>query len=626
MNSPVNKEQSLLKDSFSACRDGFIAIATFSLFINLLVLTAPLYMMQVFDRVLMSRSGETLFMLTAIAIVALAVMAALEMVRTSLMIHLSNWLDKRLGSATLSAGVHMSLRLEKNPGTQGLRDLATLRTFLTGPGVFPILDAPWTPIFIGVIFLLHPLLGWVSLIGAIILFGLALANELGTRELLQQANGAFMEAMAQAESSARNAAAIEAMGMMPNITRRWNNKNDLSLAYQAKASTLSGAITSISKFARMVLQIGIMGTGAWLVIENEMLAGGMIAASILMGRALSPVEQAIGTWKNFIGARAAYRRVETLLESTPARGGAMSLPRPEGRVIAEKVVFRYPGAKEPVIRGVSFELAPGEILGLIGPSAAGKTTMAQLIVGNLEPNAGSVRLDSADIAKWQSDDRGRYVGYLPQDVELFGGKVRDNIARMAEGDTDTVIKSAQLAGIHEMVLDLPEGYETEIGPRGSVLSGGQRQRVALARAIYGNPCLLVLDEPNANLDVIGEAALLEMIQALKNRGTTVIIIAHRPNVLQHVDKIMVLRDGVMQAFGPRDEILARLTGETASPEQKQEPTAAEKKQEPAAAKKKKPRATPKKKKSLAATKKKTPPVAAKKKKPRAASKSRKAHD
>lgn len=576
MNSPVNNEQTLLKESFSACRDGFIAIATFSLFINLLILTAPLYMMQVFDRVLMSRSGETLFMLTAIAIAALAVMAGLEVVRTSLMIHLSNWLDKRLGGATLSASVHMSLRLEKDPGIQGLRDLATLRAFLTGPGVFPILDAPWTPIFIGVIFMLHPLLGWVSLIGAILLFGLAMANEFSTRELLQRATGASMEAMAQAESSARNAAAIEAMGMMPNIIRRWNEKNDQSLELQARASSISGAITASSKFARMVLQIGIMGTGAWLVIQNEMLAGGMIAASILMGRALAPVEQAIGTWKNFVGSRNAYYRIEALLEHTPARGGAMSLPRPKGKVIAEKVVFRYPGTKEPVLRGISFQLDPGDILGLVGPSAAGKTTLAQLIVGNLEPNAGSVRLDNADIAKWESDDRGRYIGYLPQDVELFSGKVRDNIARMADGDTKSVVESARLAGIHEMVLDLPEGYETEIGHQGSILSGGQRQRVALARAVYGNPCLLVLDEPNASLDVDGEAALLKMIQALKKRGITIIIIAHRPNIMQHVDKILVLRDGAMQAFGPRDEILARLKGEVANPEQKNTSTGASK--------------------------------------------------
>jgi len=311
-----------------------------------------------------------------------------------------------------------------------------------------------------------------------------------------------------------------------------------------------------------------MGTGAWLVIQNEMLAGGMIAASILMGRALAPVEQAIGTWKNFVASRNAYYRIETLLEHTPARDESMPLPRPKGEVMAEKVIFRYPGAKEPVIRGVSFQLDPGEIMGLVGPSAAGKTTLAQLIVGNLEPNAGSVRLDNADIAKWESDDRGRYIGYLPQDVELFSGKVRDNIARMADGDTESVIESAQLAGIHEMVLDFPEGYETEIGHQGSVLSGGQRQRVALARAVYGNPCLLVLDEPNASLDVIGEAALLKMIGTLKDRGITIIIIAHRPNIMQHVDKIMVLRDGAVQAFGPRDEILARIKGEAANLEQK----------------------------------------------------------
>lgn len=560
--SSADTKDKLLEGSFIACRDGFIAIAVFSMFINILVLTAPLYMMQVFDRVLMSRSGETLLMLTAIAAIALLVMAGLEVVRNNLMIRLSHWLDKRLGSATLSASVHLSLHTQKDPNIQGLRDLATVRTFLTGPGVFPLLDAPWTPIFLAVIFILNPLLGWISLIGAVCLFSLALVNEFNTREPLQQANEASRKAMIQAEASTRNAAAIEAMGMMPNIIQRWDTHNEHSLELQAKASSRSGAISACSKFARMLLQIGIMGAGAWLVIHNEMLPGGMIAASILMGRALSPVEQAIGTWKNLIAARSAYHRVKPLLASAPARGGSMAMPRPKGVLVAEGVAFRYPGAKEPVIRGVNFRLEAGEVLGLIGPSAAGKTTLAQLIVGNLEPNAGSIRLDGVDIAKWESDDRGKYLGYLPQDVELFSGKVRENIARMAEGETDSVIEAAQFAGIHEMVLDLPDGYETEIGHGGSILSGGQRQRVALARSAYGKPCLMVLDEPNASLDNNGEEALLKMIGGLKAQGVTVIIIAHRPNVLQFVDKILVIRDGAVQAFGPRQEILARLKGET----------------------------------------------------------------
>lgn len=551
----------LLKESIKACRDGFLAIAGFSFFINLLVLTAPLYMMEVFDRVLMSRSTETLFMLTLIAGVALMVMAGLEIVRSSLMVRLSNWLDGRLGGALLSASVETSLRNEKDPTIQGVRDLATLRTFLTGPGIFPILDAPWMPVFIVVIFVLNPLLGWISLIGALILFALALANEFSTRGLLQHAGAASMKAMVQAEASARNAAAIGAMGMMPNMIRRWNADNDRSMTLLKKASTRGGVITASSKFARMFLQIGIMGAGAWLVINGKMLAGGMIAASILMGRALAPVEQAIGAWKNVVGARGAYGRIQALLERTAPRGDSMALPHPEGRLSVEDVTFRYPGAKEAVVRHVGFALEPGEVLGLIGPSAVGKTTLAQLVVGNLEPAMGCVRLDGADLAKWPSDDRGRHIGYLPQDVELFSGKVRENIARMADGEGEPVVEAARTAGIHEMVLNLSEGYETEIGHGGAALSGGQRQRIALARAVYGNPSLVVLDEPSASLDVVGEEALLSAIETLKSRGVTIMIIAHRPNVLRYVDKILVLRDGAVQAFGPRDEILARIRGE-----------------------------------------------------------------
>ena len=560
MSSAQAKNVRLLKDPFDACRKGFFIIVFFSFFINILVLTAPLYMMQVFDRVLMSRSGETLLMLTAIAVAALIVMALLEMVRTSIMIRLGHWLDKRLGGAMLSASIEKSLQQDKDPNIQGLRDLATLRGFLTGPGIFPILDAPWTPLFIAVIFIINPLLGWISLLGALFLFFLALANELSTRTLLQQANGANIKAMTHAESCARNAATVNAMGMMPNIIERWTINNEEALDLQSRASARSSAITACSKFARTFLQVAIMGAGAWLVIQNEMLAGGMLAASILMGRALAPVEQAISTWKNVISSRGAFQRIKALQEQFIVGDEAMTLPRPKGKVVADKLTFRYPGAKEPVIRGVSFQLDPGEIMGLIGPSAAGKSTLAQLIVGNFEASMGSVRLDNADIAKWDSNDRGQHIGYLSQDVELFDGKIRENIARMGDGDTEPVIKAARLAGIDQMILELPEGYETEIGHGGSVLSGGQRQRVALARAIYGDPCLLVLDEPSSSLDANGEEALIGMIGGLKKQGVSIIIVAHRPRILQFVDKIMVLNGGIVQDIGPRDDIIAKLKG------------------------------------------------------------------
>ena len=560
MKGPTN---TLLKETLAASRGGFVAVGVFSLFINVLMLTAPLYMLQVFDRVLTSRSVETLIMLTLIAGVALLALAALDALRGAALVRIGTWLDGRIGAPVLAASITAAVRKGDGASVQRLRDLSTLRTFLTGPGIFPVMDAPWTPIFIAVIFLLHPILGWVSLAGALVLFGLAVSNEVTTRGLLGRAGGASVAALRQAEAAIRNADSVEAMGMMPALIRRWHERNAEALTLQSVASMRSGGITAASKFARLALQVGILGAGAWLVILNELTPGAMIAGSILMGRALAPVEQAIGTWRSLIAARGAYERVKKQLDDSEPRGQAMPLPPPSGRLNVEGVSFVHPGAEAPTLRAVSFQLQPGETLGLIGPTAAGKTTLARLLVGNLVPRAGHVRLDAMDVAQWEAEDLGRHIGYLPQDVELFGGTVRENIARMDMGDAEAVVAAAGLAGVHDMILRLPKGYDTEIGEGGATLSGGQRQRIALARAVYGSPRLIVLDEPNANLDGEGEEALVKAIGVLRENKVSIVVIAHRPSILQTADKVLVLRAGAVQVVGPRDEVLAKLTGQPA---------------------------------------------------------------
>jgi PrtD family type I secretion system ABC transporter len=565
MNSAVNAPgghpaNALLANALGTCRGAFVAVVIFTMCINLLMLSAPIYMLQVFDRVLSSRSTDTLVLLTLIVGVALATLAILEVARNQVMIRISDWLENRLGSTILAGSVEAALQHGGAPSAQGLRDLSTFKTFLTGPGMFPILDAPWTPIFLGVIFMLHPVLGWMSLAGAVALFSLALINKMATRELVAKASALSIRAFQDAEAVVRNADVVNSMGMRSNLIGRWQRKNGEMLTLQAQASKRGGGITAVSKFLRFVLQIGIMGGGAWLVIQNEMTAGAMIAGSILMGRALAPVEQAIGSWRSAIAARGAYERVKQQLALTADDAAQMSLPGPSGRLTVEGVTYFHQGATEPVLRNIAFRLEPGEALGLVGPSAAGKTTLARLLVGNIAPRAGAVRLDGVDIAQWDGEDLGKHLGYLPQDVELFAGTVRENIARMGEGKAEDVVAVAKLAGVHDMILRLSAGYETEIGDSGAALSGGERQRVGLARALYGAPKFVVLDEPNASLDNVGEEALVQAIATLKKRGITQVIIAHRPSILRHVDKILVMRDGAVQMFGPREEVLKKLIG------------------------------------------------------------------
>ncbi|HEY3518418.1 MAG TPA: type I secretion system permease/ATPase [Gammaproteobacteria bacterium] len=554
----VTRTQQLLTGTLAAIRGVFFVVVLFSLCINVLMLAAPIYMMQVFDRVLSSRSTDTLLLLTLIIGVALIAMAGLDAVRGNIMAKVGAWLDKRLAGTVLAGSIAVPLKTGRDPSMQGLRDLHTLRTFLSGHEVLPFLDSPWAPIFLVIVFLLHPTLGYVAVAGAVLLLGLAVVNERVTRALLAASARASGDAIEQAEAAARNADAIEAMGLMPNLVARWARVHAEAVDQQMRASLRSGLISSASKLVRLLLQIGTLGVGALLVIDGELTAGGMIAASILISRALAPVEQSIGAWRAATGARGAYRRLTETLAKLPPRAESMELPAPAGKLSVEGVSYFHPGKAEPTLRNISFALEPGEALGLIGPSASGKTTLARLLLGNLEPRAGHVRLDGMDVAKWNPDDRGRHCGYVPQDIELFSGTVKANIARLAEGDPERIVAAANLVGCHEMILRFTNGYDTPIGEGGSALSGGERQRIALARAVYGDPKLVVLDEANANLDGIGSEALVKALEILKQRKVTVIVVGHRPYVMQHVDKVLVLRNGQMQDFGPKDEVFARL--------------------------------------------------------------------
>jgi PrtD family type I secretion system ABC transporter len=552
------KNTAPIEDAFKKCRSVLLAVAIVSLFVNVLMLTVPLYMLQIYSRVLVSRSNETLIYLSIAAVGALLVVAILDFTRSRIMVHMSAWLENRLGPQVLPPAISQQLQ-SQTYGVQALRDVSQVRQFVASPGIFSLFDAPWVPVYLFVIYLLHPVLFIIALIGAVLLFSLAVANELATRKPLKAANAQNVSALRKTAAAARNAEVIEAMGLMPGITRRWLSDNQSALQQQMLASGRAGVILSASKFCRLVLQVAMLGVGGYLVLCYELTPGGMIAGSIILSRALQPVEQAIGTWKSLLAARTSYTRLKTFMTQTEQRPAEMALPAPHGHLSVEKVIFTPPGGQKPVLKGVSFSLAAGESVAIVGPSAAGKSTLARLIVGAWRPSHGAVRLDGADVYSWERVDFGRHVGYLPQDVELFDGTIEDNIARLGEPDSQAVVAAAQQAGVHEMILHLPDGYRTQIGEGGALLSGGQRQRIGLARAFFGGPRLIVLDEPNASLDNEGENDLLRAMAKLKSDGATVVLIAHRPSMVSQVDKILYLRDGVVEMYGPREEVLPQVT-------------------------------------------------------------------
>ena len=553
-----------LKSTLSQCYKALIFVVIFSFVLNLLVLALPIYMLQIYDRVIGSRSVDTLYLLTLITVFALLTMAVLENIRTKIMVRIGAFFDQSLSPDILSGSIGLQLRQGISASVQSLRDITTIRNFIGGNSVIPIFDAPWTPLFLAFVFLLHPLLGVLATAGAVVLFSLAILNDVTTRKLHKEASESSILAMQQAESAARNADAIEAMGIMKNFIQHWSTLNKKSIEGQIKANSRGASLTAISKFVRMLLQISMLGVGAWLVIQNELTPGAMIAGSILMARALAPIEQSISAWGIAISAKQSYQRLKAQIPQFPERAKSMPLPKPKGNISVEKVTYFHPKQPDPVLHGIHFKLNAGEALGIIGPSGTGKSTLARLLLGNLSPNAGSIRLDNMDVSKWDPDDLGSYCGYLPQDVELFPGTIRQNIARLCEGNPDDVIKAAHLAGCHDLILRQPQGYDTVIGERGLGLSGGERQRIALARALYGEPSLVILDEANANLDGVGEMALQRAIIHLKSRQATVILVGHRPSMMQSMDKLMILQDAQIRAYGNRDEILKPLLEQNAA--------------------------------------------------------------
>ena len=553
-----SESENILEKTVGALKRFFITAGLFSFFINALMLAPAIYMLQVYDRVLVSRNEMTLYMLTLIVLGFYVLMGGLEWLRSRLMVQAGLKLDAELNDKVLSSAFRQNLRQSGANAEQSLSDLNGVRQFLTGNGLFAFFDAPWTPLFIAVIFLMHPMLGLVSMIGALLLFGLALLTEYRTQKPLAAANAAGIAANQFASNSFRNAEVIEAMGMFPSLRTRWYALHSRMLALQAVASDRAGSISAITRVTRISLQSLILGFGALLVIDGQITPGAMIAASILMGRALAPVEQAIGAWKQFVGTRGAYNRLKILLDDYQPPSGGISLPTPRGEYRLENVIAAAPGGSVPILKGVSLVIPKGAVIGVIGPSGSGKSTLARLLVGVWGAAGGKVRLDGADVYAWNKDELGPWVGYLPQDVELFDGSVAENIARFGELDSEAIVRAATLAGVHDMILHLPAGYETQIGNGGSALSGGQRQRIALARALYGDPSVVVLDEPNSNLDDVGEAALVSALGQLKANGKTVVVITHRTNVLSIIDLLLVLRDGAIQGYGPPAEVIAAL--------------------------------------------------------------------
>ena len=551
--APLRPGESLLRQAGFAI--GLIALLSGA--VNLLILVSPLYMFQVFDRVLLTFRIETLIYLSVVAGVCILALGVFDALRGVAVARLGRWWDDTLRPDLLDASLAAARFRGPNVGAT-LQDLQQVRSFLGGPSLLPFFDAPWAPLFIVVIFLLHPLLGVIALGSAILLLCFAVANDMLSRLARAGTSGSQIANGIFAATALRNADVVHAMGMQPAVMALYERRQDEINAAGQTGAERTALIAGASKAVRIAVQVAILGVGAWLVTLGELTAGGMIAGSIILGRALAPVEQGIGAWRGFTSAREAHGRIAALLKSVPASSEPTALPAPSGQLSVENVSLQLPGQDKPVLRSVSFALEPGSVMAVIGPSAAGKSSLCRLIVGSLRPNAGQVRRDGAELGQWRSEDRGRYIGYLPQDVELFPGTIRENIARMEEGDPDKVVAAAQMGGVHDMILRLPNGYDTEIGEQGALLSGGQRQRIGLARALYVSPALLVLDEPNASLDSTGEDALNGAILAAKRQGTTVVLVAHRPVMMTHVDKIAVLNDGQLQMFGGRDEVLAQM--------------------------------------------------------------------
>jgi ATP-binding cassette subfamily C exporter for protease/lipase len=573
MSLPALPAQDELKQALRTLRNALITVAVFTGFLNILMLSPALYMLQVYDRVLASRNETTLWVLTLLVLGVYVFMGVLESIRTWVLVRVGARFDAALNTRVFNASFERSLRQAGSNAAQPMHDLNTVRQTMTGTALLAIFDAPWLPVYLLVIWLMSPELALFALAGAVVLGVLAIVNERVSKPRLDEAQKLNAQSQLTMSNHLRNAEVIEAMGMLPAVRARWHGLHLRQIQLQAMASDQAAVMGALTKFVRITMQSLSLGFGALLVLEGRMTPGSMIAASVLVSRALAPVELLVGNWKQVITGRAAFARLRELLAGHPPREFGMALPPPTGAIRFEGVSTAAPGSTVAIVRNLSFAIAAGECIAVVGPSGAGKSTLARLLVGVWPAMAGTVRLDGADLYRWSKDELGPYIGYLPQDIELFDGTVAQNIARFGEVDSDKVIEAARAAGMHELVLRLPQGYDTPLGAGGSALSGGQRQRVGLARALYGNPALVVLDEPNSNLDEIGERALARTLADLRARGTTTVLVTHRLAALGMVQKIMVLADGVIKAYGPRDEVVAAMRAASNPPAQVGAPAA-----------------------------------------------------
>jgi ATP-binding cassette subfamily C protein len=564
-NNNLNKKNPLVI-ALGECRTAFWIVFWFAFVINLLMLITPLYSLQVLDRVLGSGNLQTLLFLSIIIAYIYFVYGLLQIARSFTLIKVGEWLDRTVAPIIFAYSISAAATRANMGSSQLLRDFQAVKTFLTSTGINTLFDAPWSLIYIAVIFSIHPYLGFITVFGAVVIVSTAFFNAAATNKTLGEATEFSIKGMTQADIANRNAEAIEAMGMMKNVTHNWHKFNLLALDKQSVASYRNGVISNFSRFIRNIMQMAVTGVGAYLVVDTHgaaMTPGNMIMSSIIVGRALAPFDNAIELWKSMSGAIKSYKNINNLFSTYSSRDEAMPIPNVEGHLTVENIYYAHPIPKhlpQPpvpkyILKGVSFAVQPGETLAIIGPSATGKSTLAKILVGVWKESSGSVRLDEAEIYRWNRDDFGRHVGYLPQGIELFSGSIKQNIARMEEdADPQKVIEAAKMAGAHEMILRFPDGYDSDIGTAGSNLSGGQRQRIGLARAFYGNPKLIILDEPNANLDEAGEVALANALKQAKVKGIAVLVISHRPSVLSVVDKILILQDGAVAVYGTEEEI------------------------------------------------------------------------
>ena len=545
----------------------FLIVGLFSMVANLLMLAPTLYMLQVYDRVLVSRSELTLIFVSLITLYLFGVMAFSEWARSRLLVRIGVRLDAALCTRVFNASFEANLSRSGAAAQRSFQDLIELRQFVTGNGTLAFFDVPWMPVYLAVLFFLHPFLGWVALAFTLVQLALAWFGHRNTVAPADAASKAGQAANLFLQTKLRNTEVVESMGMLGGLQKRWAERHAHYMEQQGASQALSHRISAISKWVRYCQQSFALAAGALLVIDGQLTAGAMIAANVLMGRALAPIDQLVGTWRGFLSARNAFERLESLLEAHPERDPALTRVAPRGALRLQQVVASAPGRKEPILKGVDLQADVGTVTVVLGPSGSGKSTLARVLMGIWPDVRGEVLLDERPLSGWDRAELGPHVGYLPQDVEMFDGTIAENIARFSDVDSEKVIAAARSAGLHEMILRFPKGYDTPMGEAGGLLSGGQRQRVGLARALYGNPAVIVLDEPNANLDDAGEAALMQAVREFKAKGRTIFLITHRPGAIAVADQLVVLQDGRVQAQGPRDAVLAQLQAHRQQPAQ-----------------------------------------------------------